>query len=319
MKLSSHPIIAKSLRYLNRKQGYRILDKYEKTHALAPVYPREEWCFLLPADHREPYFSCGTLVALRSIRATNPGIPVVIIYSNLSDSQKSALDGCELMQVDEGELNADHRPDIGAITLLRFHAQNLPYSRVISLDADAVVVDSLEELFTDPCPLMARSVDLPLSKEFRDPRRAAAALPIKDGYPLIFGGLMAFSTPYWRKHDALGMCQSLAAEFGWDFFINSDQSTWIAISYLTGGFKALAPEYNFMNWSDMAPAQGQTTTSSTGHMTAVSKRSHARVLHWVGGIKPWMFDEHKFDEEKRHLLFEKCYLQFKSQEGVSPG
>jgi len=157
---------------------------------------------------------------------------------------------------------------------------------------------------------MARGYDLPLALEFSDPSLASARLPLFDGFPVLNSGVMAFSVPYLREIDALGRCQALAREFGWEFFLNPDQGMWITIAYLTGGFGRLPPQYNFMTWSDMAPAKGKITTSSTGHLTAVGTSGPARVLHWVGGVKPWHFDKHNFSQEKRAALFEDCYLQF---------
>ena len=104
---------------------------------------------------------------------------------------------------------------------------------------------------------MARGYDLPLALEFSDPSLASARLPLSDGFPLFNAGVMAFSVPYLREIDALGRCQALAREFGWEFFLNPDQGMWITIAYLTGGFGRLPPEYNFMTWSDMAPAKGK--------------------------------------------------------------
>lgn len=303
-------LISRAVRCFNRRRGYRTLCRYGQRFKNAPTYPKDQWCFLLPADRREPYFSSGTLVALQSIRATHPEIPVAVIFSDLSIAQQSDLAGCELLQVDDSLFDASHRPDMGTTTFLRFYAHKLPYSRIVYVDADAVVVDKLTDLFTSPSPLMARAVDLPLAKEFRNPHQAVKKLPIREGYPVFNAGLMAFSTPFWREHNSLEMCQSLATDFGWDFFLNADQSMWIAIAYLTGGFGALPPEYNFMTWSDMEPAKGRTTTSSTGHLTALGTSGQARILHWVGAVKPWHFDDHNFTQEKRKSLFEDCYLQF---------
>jgi lipopolysaccharide biosynthesis glycosyltransferase len=307
VNLSLHQRIRRRLR---RYQGELTLQRFARNHSSSPVYDEDTWCFLIAADRREPFFSRGTLQTIRSLQQTNPNIPIAVAFSDLDTKQIALLGGCKLFQVDAERFNAKHRPDIGTTSFLRFYAQDLPYSRVVYVDSDTVVTDSLAPLFRHPSPVMARDYDLPLALEFSDPSLASARLRLADGFPLFNAGLMAFSVPYLRKIDALGRCQTLAREFGWEFFLNPDQSMWIAIAYLTGGFGRLPPEYNFMTWSDMAPAKGKTTTSSTGHLTAVGSSGPARVLHWVGGTKPWHFDKHNFSQKKRAALFEDCYLQF---------
>lgn len=264
----------------------------------------------MAADKREPFFSSGTLVTIRSLQATNPNIPIVVAYSDLDDSQIKQLAGCETIKVASNAFNADHRPDMGTTTFLRFYATDLSYSRVVYIDSDMIITDKLDHIFLNPCPLMARAVDLPLNKDFRDAKLATKKYPLREGYPVINAGIMAYSTPYWRKRNPLEACTALASGSGWDFFLNPDQAMWLVIAYLNGGFGRLDHKDNFMTWSDMRPAEGKTITSSTGHLTALGTSGPARVLHWVGGVKPWHFDKHYFSPEKRAALFEDCYLQF---------
>jgi len=268
--------------------------------------------FCITGQKRE-FFEKGLLVALRSVRYTNPEIPVVIFFDELTGSQKEALSGCDLRRVDPQLFNADHRDDLTRATFFRFYiGRELGHvKRILYLDGDLVVLDRLDDVFDIDRPLVA-ALKMPSDPEgeFRDSGALAEKEQILTWHPIFNAGVLCFDGPYWQQHDLLGRALEIANYYGWDMFTNCDQGILNLLANTLDGYHQLHPRFNF--WPALAP-RARLIRNKHGLLTPVVKGRPSAVVHWAGPKKPWKVRStlfHRVFPRLYRVTADACYFQF---------
>jgi lipopolysaccharide biosynthesis glycosyltransferase len=268
-------------------------------------------CFLLCTDGtNEDYFNNGVLTAINSLKLTNPGIPIVVYYSQLSPSQKAKLKGCKLIEITEKSYDARHRPDLTDATFYRLHLDRLEeFDKVIYIDSDMVVLDSLDEIFQLPGNLIAVGQTKNYANEFRDYQEIFEAEGIKN--PILPGfnaGFLCFNQNYW-KDKLLKEVVSMGEKYGWDKFINLDQGLLHLVVYRRGGFTSVPHHYNFRAWGECLKVE----RNSKGFLAPYVDGNFVKVIHFSGPFKPWHY-ETKYNSypklQKFMDMYFPCYEQF---------
>jgi lipopolysaccharide biosynthesis glycosyltransferase len=274
---------------------------------------------------QKDYFKHGLLVAIKSLRRTNPGLPVAVFYDELSAEEKAALSGCRLVQVDASVFDTGSRGDLTRATYFKFCVEQLDgVGKALYVDSDLVVLDSLEGIFRLDGPIAARIEPYDLAHEFKDPARVQKETGIPEKGPFLNGGIVCFDRRYWMKEGLLKQALEIAHQFGWEQFLNSDQGILNILSHRVGGFTPIPLVYNFCRWPDIAcsrvtrsgvNAQGLTAPyvmrgiqqrlAAAGVPPAWTGAPLAKVLHWNGPGKPW-----QFKDEERKKYYAECYEQF---------
>ena len=274
-------------------------------------------CFLFCITGRErEFFEKGLLVALQSVRRTNPDIPVVVFFDTLTGSQAEALSGCDLRQVDPSPFNASHRDDLTRATFFRFYiGRELgDVHRVLYLDCDLVVLDDLSEVFEIDCPLAA-ALKIPPSPEgeFCNPDVLAGENGIATWLPIFNAGILCLDGPFWRQRDLLGQALKIADKHGWDEFRNCDQGIMNLLANTLDGYHRLHPRFNF--WPAASP-RAELVRNERGLLTPVVKGQPSAVVHWAGPKKPWKVRStllHRLFPRLFRVTADACYHQWKSQ------
>lgn len=272
------------------------------------------------------FFKNGLLVALKSLRLTNPELPVAVLHDGLSTDEKNSLGGCELIRVDASPFRSSHRPDLSAGTYFKFYAGVLShYEKALYLDSDLVVLDRLDGLFENKGTLLARREKFDLAHDFTDPAKVRSRESMEDTGAFLNGGVLCFDTAFWKKENLLDQALEIAAEYGWDFFRNADQGILNVLAHRTSGFTPLSETYNYLRWPDMmqALAWGESANSrgfrapermgrlqqrlaKKGLRGPWTRASHAKIVHWNGPRKPWQLA----GSDDRARLHAACYEQF---------
>lgn len=277
------------------------------------------------AGHPE-FFARGLLVAIRSVRLTNPSLPVFVLHNGLTAAEQSSLEGCHLIRVDGRLFSAAHRPDLTPATFFKFYLDELHgFDRVLYLDSDLVVLDSLNEIFRTPGALLARRQACDLTEDYVDPREVTRREGMHDDGPFLNGGVVCFDRRFWMRERLLDGVMGIAAEYGWPFFKNADQGILNILAHRSGGFVELPRAYNYCRWPDMVTSRVvRLSTNGRGWqapmiledtvqrrlvkypwLSPFVRRPLAKIVHWNGPGKPWEFH----DEADRHRFVWRCYEQ----------
>ena len=262
------------------------------------------------SGYNREFFERGLLVALASLRETNPDHRVVVLHDQLDESQRAALDGCQLIEVNPERFTSHHRPDLTAATYFRFVIpEAMPtVDRVVYLDSDLVVLDRLDELFDLEQPLAAvpKSSQDPAS-EIRDPQRVAAVEGLRSWGPLLSAGVLAMDLRYWRREHLLRNFGELIARHGWETFVNGDQGILNVIAQRQG-FHQLSRVYNL--WPQASDIR-RLRRNHLGLWAPEVDDELAKVVHWAGPRKPWLAPPRdRLMPHRRRRAGLKSYRQF---------
>lgn len=280
------------------------------------------------------FFAKGLLVAIRSVRLTNPGVPIVVLHDGLSAAEGAALDGCRLVHVDGQRFGVDHRPDLTPATFFKFSVAALEgFDRVLYLDSDLVVLDSLDALFDTSGVLAARRQPCDLTEDYTEPGEVIRREGMRNDGPFLNGGVVCFDRRFWTEKRLLDEAIQIGAEYGWAFFKNADQGILNILAHRHGGFTELPVTYNYCRWPDMVASSGQRLARNRrgwlAPMVLSDTRqrwlSHpwarpfvrgplAKIVHWNGPLKPWELD----DESDRRRFVSACYDQLVSAASPQP-
>jgi lipopolysaccharide biosynthesis glycosyltransferase len=246
-------------------------------------------CVLLcTTGANEAFFERGVLVTLRSLRITNPDLPVVVFYDHLNQRQREQLIGCELRSVDPAVFSVDHRRDLTTATFFRFYlGQELgDVRRVLYLDTDLVVLDDLSALFEVDHPLVAtRKIPPDARYEINNIVDVATAEGVHPMGPVFNAGVLCFDGSYWRSRDLLGRALAIARRYGWEAFPNCDQGILNLIAASLDGWWELPHIYNFRPaGAPRAPLR----RNRNGLLAPMVRGEFAKVVHWAGPKKPWL-------------------------------
>ena len=278
--------------------------------------PKTSRCFVLIASGKDKnYLKKGTLIAIRSIRETNPGIPIVILHHDLSLKQQSLFSGTILKQIDPREFNLSSyskstRSDIPETVFLSLFVEYIEdFDIAIYIDADAVVLESLDDLFNMKMPLVARVTDdLLLSDHFENGEQ----LLIKENIKAKFAfnnGVVRFDLQFWRTNSLLRNAISLFEKHGPQAFNLSDQSLLNLVAYKTKTLTAMSRIYNFRRYPDMLQMEHSLANNHLGLTAPRIPEGLVKVVHWNGPLKPWNRGVKRIDNFRVALCLD-CYEQF---------
>jgi len=203
--------------------------------------------------------------ALASLRVIHPDVPVVILERGLSDRQMSYLSQFAEVYPSGSELPA-------GTEWARFELSLLPYARIVYLDCDVIVLDSLDELLNATDDFVAvRNLDWTIADNFY------SSEPIK----------------------AFGVDPSLPAFNSGVFSINN--RVWGSGALLREGIRVWRASADSLRYGDQPVLQivmnieGRRVTFLDDHYNAIAECWDAsrtydgiRILHYAGDeIKPW--------------------------------
>lgn len=272
-------------------------------------------CVLLSIyDGKSSFFEKGLLITLKSLRKTNPNIPVAVFYRHLTRKQKKKLKGCMLVEMsDSPEFRCGKRKDVTDATFYRFHLGILEkFEKVLYLDCDTVVLGSLDGLFRLKGPICARGNKISLASDFTNTREIEKNEKIKEGDVLLNAGVLCVDREFWVKENIKGKAVELIKRYGMDSFRNPDQSILNIIAYEYGGFTSIPAAYNYCRWPDMKFSRfSDTKINSKGVRAPWVRGAFVKILHWNGSDgKPWNYYSQIAQIEKKYYL--NCYLQFRT-------
>jgi hypothetical protein len=217
-------ICTRPVRKISRRTLERALTMITSGTRPGPK-PSQSRCFALAASaETDAYIENGVLVAIRSIRQTNPGIPIVVLHSGFTERQKRMFDSVRFIQVpNEGFVRSDHfkadRPDVPDATFFHLSIERIvEFDTALYVDGDTVILDNVDELFAMDVPFAGRLMhDYPLSDQFEDGRKLLETEGIVEDFALN-AGVMRYDLRYWREVGLTQEALDLGKRYGWNTF-----------------------------------------------------------------------------------------------------
>ncbi len=215
------------------------------------------------------------MALLRSLRATNAHIPVVVFDGGLTPAQKVRASKFARIVKKEPALKIKGRGKfsyIGDTTLLKLEVAGLSSKKVLYLDADMVVLEPLDALFEFPEDSVGAVLEVNSVRNMFRPRHRdflKDKIDIKWQERGFNAGLFALVPERWR--DLRERASALIEAFGEDVFSKTKDQQLLNIIF-SGKVHSFPKRYNFSPFYDNA---GET---------------HPAVIHYLGGRKPWHFD-----------------------------
>jgi len=299
--------------------GYFLLRCRRFLQTVKGVSTRNICAVFCVSGNSDEYLRKGALIAIRSMRRTNPNIPICIIYCNLSDEQKALFGDCELIEgnVDGYQKSASSktaRPDIDKSIFLRFNIDKLSnYDFVIYLDSDLVVLSDITDIFDHKAPILCRPMPgYPLSSQFLSKNDLVLREGLSTNLKAVNAGVMGIDLSYWNRSSFVTSIIQKISKYGWDEFIFNDQSLLNLVGYVKGAIGYLPIVYNFMMWPDVFELKKtyRMKLNHLGLMAPDTGEGLAKIVHWNGPLKPWHEEFLSLPEEAKAASFGQCYEQF---------
>ncbi len=214
------------------------------------------------------------MALLRSLKKTNPDIPVVVFDGGLEKLQfKRASRFAKIIKktpfIDiEGRGKFRY---IGKTTLLKFEVAELEYDKVLYLDADMIALSRLDSLFTLPPGKVGvvREVNR-LKNMFRVKDREMMMSSIEADWeaPGFNAGLFVIRPGEWR--DLKRKVKTLIDRFGKDVFSKTKDQQLLNIIF-RDNIHTIPGRYNFSPFYDEGVCE-------------------PAIIHYLSYIKPWRMD-----------------------------
>lgn len=229
------------------------------------------------------------MALLRSLKRTNPDLPVVVFDGGLTRRQArrarrfaTLIPKKPFMRI-EGRGKFEY---IGDTTLLKFEVESLDSKKVLYLDADTVVLEDLRPLFDFPRNSVGvvREVNS-LKNMFRlqHRQRLMSSIDLDWEKPGFNAGLFALRPREWQG--LAGRAKELIKKFGTEVFSKSKDQQLLNIIF-RDRIHDFPRRYNFAPFYD-----------ETG-------RHQPAVLHYLTRCKPWHHDYpvgHRYREFRSHI------------------
>lgn len=228
-------------------------------------------CIVTAADSN--YFP-ALMALLRSLRRTNPHLPVIVFDGGLSRGQAKRAGRFSKVIPKEPSIKIDGRGKFSYISntsLLKFEVTDLSHEKVLFLDADMVVLEKLDELFLFPETSVGVVPEVNSVKNmFRIQHREtlAKSLDIDLDETGFNGGLFALRPREWKGLPE--RARALMDRFGEDFFSKSKDQQLLNIIF-SGKTHYFPARYNFSPFYDNAE----------DHRPA--------IIHYLTRCKPWHY------------------------------
>jgi lipopolysaccharide biosynthesis glycosyltransferase len=277
---------------------------------------RRAWCYVLIASGQDDtYLERGTLVSIRSIKRANPGVPIVVLHSDLTSAQQRLFPDVTLRRVTLGGFSVSShcrslRPDMPDTAFLTFAIGCVHECDVaIYVDADTVVLEPLDELIGMEGPLIARVMDdHALAEHFENGGELLEAEGI-DAPHAINNGVVRFDLRHWRANGFLEEASRLFRRHGGEAFRYADQSLLNLVAYKTSSLAEMPRTYNFCRYPDMLRMEHDLVTNQGGLVAPKIAEGVVKVVHWTGPIKPWSPNVREVENARLALCLD-CYDQF---------
>jgi lipopolysaccharide biosynthesis glycosyltransferase len=273
-------------------------------------------CFVVIASSGDDtYLRRGTLTAIRSVRRTNPGTPIVVLHHDLTLEQQGLFSGTIVKQIHAVDFplsswSKQARPDLPQTCFLTAFVEQIEdFDIAIYVDADAVVLEPLDDLFRMDVPMAARVMDDHLLVEhFENGHNVLEQEGIHAEHALN-NGLVRFDLRYWRANSLLSLATRLFRKYGPDTFRLADQSLLNLIAYKTHTLVPVSRIYNFCRYPDMLRMEHSLVKNDLGLTAPHIQEGVVKVVHWTGPLKPWSPGAGLVDDRQVALCLA-CYEQF---------
>lgn len=245
-------------------------------------------CIVTACDFN--YFPAA-MALLRSLRKTNPDIPVVLFDGGLTPEQRQKISSfAEVIEKEpfrqipgKGKFSY-----IGDTTLLKFDAVDLDYDQVLFLDADMVALDSLDAAFDVPRGYVGVVREGTAVKNiFRSRDRAMLMSAIEIDWDRIAfnAGFFVLYPEDWKDIKELG--RDLLEALGEDVFTKTKDQQLLNLIF-AGRLVELDARFNFSPRYDEG------------------KGIDPAVIHYLEKQKPWHYDYplgHRYKEFRDNFRF----------------
>jgi len=232
---------------------------------------RSDRCIATSCDSK--YFP-ALIAFLRSLKHTNPNIPVVVFDGGITKRQSKKIEKFAELIKKRPFVNIRGKGKfsyIGQTTLLKLEASTLDYQKVLYIDVDAVVLKNLDELFSFPEGTVGVVKEVNMVKNMfrpKDRERLAASLDIDWDVPGFNAGVFAIRPSEWRSLKL--KAKELIDCFGENVFSKSKDQQLLNILF-QGKTYDFPGEYNFSPFYD-------------------SGKYPPAIIHYLTKCKPWHFD-----------------------------
>jgi len=233
-------------------------------------------------------------VALSSLFEHNKNLAVYVFYetpsrhwmnkmARLADLSHSVISFCAIDgALVEGLKSCGH---LGLSAYFRLFVPDLlpdECSRALYLDADLVIVGSLEPLLQAPLAghIVAAVPSFSPSERLANARRLG--LPLDPPAPFFNAGVLLIDLPRWRERKVRDHALDFLSQHP-DRLLYADQD---ALSYcLLGEWLPLSPEWNVTVDMFRSPRPPDVDSSAVQPIAQACRRP--RIVHFNGAFKPW--------------------------------
>ncbi|RPJ06714.1 MAG: hypothetical protein EHM28_09560, partial [Spirochaetaceae bacterium] len=157
------------------------------------------------------------------------------------------------------------------------------FEKVIYLDCDIIVLDSLQDIFEIDAPIAATGRYRPIAKEFCEPQALKEGEELDNIIWTFNTGFLGLDVKYWQSVDILGRVAELTGKYGWRTFKNPVNGLFYLLSRDHGGFTNITDHYNFL----IKRKCDGIIENSLGFRAPLVKGKPVKVLHWNGPVKYW--------------------------------
>lgn len=211
------------------------------------------------------------MALLRSLKKTNPDIPIIVFDGGLKKTHVKRASRLAKVIKKTSFIDLEGRGKfryIGKTTLLKFEVTDLKYDKVLYLDVDMVVLESLDSLFDLPRGKIGavREVNR-LKNMFRmkDRKRMMSSLHADWEAPGFNAGLFVIRPQEWR--DLKERAMRLIDRFGEDVFSKTKDQQLLNIIF-RNNIHNIPGRYNFSPFYDEGACD-------------------PAIIHYLSNIKPW--------------------------------
>ena len=233
---------------------------------------KKDRCAVTAADRK--YFP-ALIALLRSLKDTNPKLPVIVFDGGLTKGQarKAALFAEVVPKVPSIKVKGRGKFSyIGGITLLKLEVGEIDFEKVLYLDADMIVLENLDPLFSFPEGTVGvveetNSVKNMFRLQHRDLLTKNTDQDLeKKGFN---AGLFALRPDEWP--DLTEKARGLIDRFGEDVFSKSKDQQLLNMIFC-GKTHSFDGKYNFSPFYDD------------------TEECRPAIIHYLSRCKPWHYD-----------------------------
>lgn len=262
----------------------------------------DDYCALYCiGDTNSEYFENGLLVSIRSLRKSNPNIPIEIFYTDLNKSQINKLSKYNLTKINPTGFSEGSRDDLGTAMFLRLYCGILhkKYKKIIYLDGDTIILDKLDKLANlSEYPIYARKWTNLEHLETKWNEKLFNELKLSTNDFNINSGVLVIDPKFMNETNFCDKAKMLGNNIGFENLYNPDQ---IIIYMLCKQLNCLGTfdlTWNFMKYKDFQTEDFELKINSNNLVCPflLNKNQFVNIVHYNSTEKPWttnMTEEYK--------------------------